>query len=175
MPGADPNEDADKVFRALDRNSDGFLQPSEFTAKLREERLGIDPKLTGKLTKEEYRSYFHSRVSTGIEATIARREAEKAAEKAAVEKAQVEKAARKGQPVKAATPRLPDWFAELDTNMDGQIALREWRKSGRSLAQFMAMDLDGDGLLTKTEYFKYIRLKAKSDEEPPPADNEVRR
>ena len=167
MPGADPTEDADKVFRVLDRNGDGFLQASEFTAKLREDRLGIDPKLSGKLTKAEYREYFQTRVSTGIETTIARREAEKAAEKAAVEKAHAEKGVKKGQPEKSSAMKLPNWFTELDTDMDGQIALSEWRKGGRSIAQFMEMDLDGDGLLTKIEYFKYMQMKLKSDSEEP--------
>ena len=65
--------------------------------------------------------------------------------------------------------KLPDWFAEPDTDMDGQIALHEWHKGGRSIVQFTEMDLDGDGLLTKVEYFKYIQMKTKSDlEEPAP-------
>lgn len=54
---------------------------------------------------------------------------------------------------------LPDWFESDDTNKDGQISLYEWMKAGKSLEEFMDMDLDRDGLLTADELLRYRRLK----------------
>ncbi len=46
---------------------------------------------------------------------------------------------------------LPEWFTELDFDEDGQIGLYEWRKSGKSVEEFMAIDRNGDGLITAEE------------------------
>jgi hypothetical protein len=50
---------------------------------------------------------------------------------------------------------LPDWWERLDTDKDGQIGLYEWRKDGREVEAFIAMDLNNDGLLTPEEWIKY--------------------
>lgn len=50
---------------------------------------------------------------------------------------------------------LPSWFNTMDTNMDGQIALYEWRNDGRSATDFTPMDLNADGLVTAEEYLRY--------------------
>ena len=52
---------------------------------------------------------------------------------------------------------LPPWFEELDADRDGQVALSEWRRAGNQIAEFLAMDLDGDGLLPPDEYVRYLR------------------
>ena len=61
---------------------------------------------------------------------------------------------------------LPDWWAERDTDKDGQIGLYEWRAAGEDMKEFTAMDLNGDGLLAPDEYLRFERLKAetKADE-----------
>ena len=53
---------------------------------------------------------------------------------------------------------LPQWFVDLDTDRDGQIALHEWRKAGLPIEEFMAMDLNGDGLLPPDEYLRFLWL-----------------
>lgn len=50
---------------------------------------------------------------------------------------------------------LPSWFKQLDTDEDGQVGLYEWRRDGRQSADFLPMDLNGDGLLTAEEYLRY--------------------
>ena len=53
---------------------------------------------------------------------------------------------------------MPDWFTALDLDTDGQIALHEWRKASRTIESFMEMDLDHDGLLTRDEYLRFVRM-----------------
>ena len=50
---------------------------------------------------------------------------------------------------------LPDWFAKLDLDHDGQIGLYEWKSSGRSLDEFEAIDRNNDGFLTVEEVLRY--------------------
>jgi hypothetical protein len=53
------------------------------------------------------------------------------------------------------TPKeLPGWFTELDTDKDAQIGLYEWRTAGKSIEDFLAKDLNGDGFLTVDEVLK---------------------
>lgn len=54
---------------------------------------------------------------------------------------------------------LPSWFTSLDEDKDGQVGMHEWRADGRTMSEFMDMDLNGDGLITAEEYFRYKQLK----------------
>jgi len=60
---------------------------------------------------------------------------------------------------------LPGWFTSLDEDKDGQIGLHEWRKDGRATAEFVAMDLNGDGFVTAEEYLRYRKLKDVADKD----------
>ncbi len=55
---------------------------------------------------------------------------------------------------------LPEWFDTDDLNKDGQIALFEWRKAGKSIAEFETMDMNGDGLITADELLRFNRSLA---------------
>jgi Ca2+-binding EF-hand superfamily protein len=46
---------------------------------------------------------------------------------------------------------LPPWFEVLDTNREGQVSLREWLASGKTLKDFRTFDLNDDGLITVEE------------------------
>lgn len=133
---SDPHEDPDRVFRVLDRDGDGNLGPDELTTKLREERVRADADANGRIDKNEYRDYFQRRVAAA---------------------AALASDAKPGDP-KAAASGVPGWFADLDADKDGQIALHEWRKAGRAIDAFMKMDLDADGLLTKEEYARFLKM-----------------
>lgn len=52
---------------------------------------------------------------------------------------------------------LPSWFEDYDTDKDGQVGLYEWRKAGKPMADFTAMDLNGDGFVTADEYLRFSR------------------
>jgi hypothetical protein len=59
-------------------------------------------------------------------------------------------------------PGLPEWFIRLDTDHDGQVGLYEWRVSGRSLAEFAAIDRNDDGLITAEEMLWYLAHQSPS-------------
>lgn len=151
----DPNEDADKVFRVLDRDGDGVLQREEFTSKLRDDRVRADADANGRIDKTEYREFFRRRVTVAVETAGA---------KAGDANGRGADAKAAGKPGKGVT--LPDWFTTLDADKDMQIALHEWRKGGKSIAVYMEMDLDGDGLLTREEYLRFVQMTEKKTTEP---------
>jgi len=50
---------------------------------------------------------------------------------------------------------MPDWFAKIDQYpADGQISLYEWRKAGKTEAEFIALDKNEDGYLTIEEIYR---------------------
>jgi hypothetical protein len=57
---------------------------------------------------------------------------------------------------------LPPWFAQLDEDKDGQVGLYEWKKAGRPLNEFQAVDLNGDGFITVEEALRYVKAQGKN-------------
>jgi hypothetical protein len=145
----DPNEDADKVFRTLDKDRDGELDREEMTAALKEERVLADSDGNGRISKTEYRAYFQRKVAARIK-VLAAKDAP-AGEKTA--------AKTDTRPAAKGAIALPDWFTTLDTDKDKQISLFEWRQAGRPVTEFQEMDLNGDGLLTAEEYLRWAKMK----------------
>ena len=140
----DANEDADKAFRAIDRSGDGELDRDELTAGLKDEKFRADADGNGRISKDEYRDYFRKKVATRVVVLVAKSgDAVRGPD---------------GKPTGRAGAALPEWFAALDLDKDGQVSLFEWRKGTRPTAVFTEMDLNGDGLLTRDEYARYIKM-----------------
>lgn len=140
----DPNEDADRAFRVLDRDASGELEVEEYTPPLKADKLRTDADANGRVTKEEYRAFFKRTVATKAEALAAKNG----------DTARADPKGAKGKPGAA----LPTWFAALDADGDNQVSLFEWRKGGKPVALFNEMDLNGDGLLTRDEYVRYAKM-----------------
>ncbi|HVL14992.1 MAG TPA: hypothetical protein VM529_20645, partial [Gemmata sp.] len=64
--------EADRVFRALDRDADGILAPEEMTTAVRRGGLAADPDANGRVDRDEYRAFFRRLVEANNEAAVAR-------------------------------------------------------------------------------------------------------
>jgi Ca2+-binding EF-hand superfamily protein len=147
--GPDTNGEADKVFRILDLNGDGQLTGKELTAGLDEDKAQADGDGDGRISKDEYREYFRRRVEKRADTLTTAFKANDALMR------ELEGTGKRGG--------LPEWFAKLDQNKDGQVSLFEWRKGGRPTETFQDMDLNGDGLLTADEYVRWAKQKASAE------------
>lgn len=172
---ADPLAGADKAFRSLDRDGSGFLEPPEWTDRLRAVAPRTDHDRDGRVSSEEYRVYFHGRV---IETLETRPDAGPAPLPPPL------RPPSEGdrRPVAIRYGRLPaglpPWFEQLDTDRDGQVGLYEWLAADRQMREFREMDRDGDWLLTPADYLRYVRLReaeADAGDDPPPAPDPASR
>jgi hypothetical protein len=157
------HEEADELFRILDRNGDTVLGPTEWTPRLRltahrADARRVDADGNGRINRTEYRAYFGNRV-----ATVAAQPAPPESNRGSRSDDRGSRSDDRRQPPPArpgppAGDELPGWFTELDTDADGQVGLYEWRADGRPMPEFMTMDLDDDGLLPPGEYLRFVRL-----------------
>jgi Ca2+-binding EF-hand superfamily protein len=164
-PGTDANNAnswVERSFRRLDQNGDGLLNYDEMAGDetLRAERDKWDTNKDGFIDLAEYRAYAEARnqqrqadrgqTLEGVPMVV-----EDAAPAEEEEKRPV--VYRAGKLPK----ELPGWFAQLDTDNDGQIGLYEWRAGGRSIEEFQQIDRNGDGFLTIEEVLRYSRPSGK--------------
>jgi hypothetical protein len=135
---------AESEFRRRDQNADGVLNFDEMTESLRAERDKWDTNKDGMIDMAEYKPYFQARIQQIMGGETG---SGPEAKSASVEEERKVVVYRAGKLPK----ELPSWFAELDTNQDAQVALYEWKHSGRSLQEFESLDRNGDGFLTVDE------------------------
>jgi hypothetical protein len=146
------NQLADADFKRRDANGDGRLNQEEMPGPLKFGLAKWDKNGDGLIDLQEYRDYFASRLggggggddggTRGIASIII--EEEELDRKPVV--------FRVGGKMPAG---LPAWFKELDADLDGQVALYEWRKGGKALDEFKLWDINDDGFITPEEAVKY--------------------
>jgi hypothetical protein len=169
-PWRSPTHDEDTAFRALDRNKDGAIDAAESSAMLRASMARIDRNRDGFVDRNEFATYFGMRVETEIQKRDAAQFAKEAKQaeaalkaaqspKAVVATPKIGKAAEKPEAVRFGhLPKgLPDWFATLDEDHDGQVGLYEWRHSGWPTSAFEPIDSNDDGLLTCDEWLHFAK------------------
>jgi Ca2+-binding EF-hand superfamily protein len=153
-----PSFDEDRArrrFHDLDKNGDGVIDYQEASdpraGALQEEFQRWDANQNGVIEWEEYRAYYQARTAylrgenqggwgpggwgPGSEGQPGQPEEQR--------------------PVVYRANNLPKelqpWFAQLDKDQDGQIALWEWKEAGGSTAQFRQLDVNMDGFITVEE------------------------
>lgn len=143
-PERSPFDDAEKIFKNMDRNKNGVLEPEEASEAVKLAAEQFDANRNGVLEYDEYREYFRARMTSyrdnpGVLA-------------AGLPTAPPPEERPEPPPKKGPPPNLPKWFLELDDDRDGQVGLYEWRSVGqRPLEEFAEVDRDGDGLFTPFE------------------------
>jgi hypothetical protein len=166
VPATVQAEQLRKLFGKLDANGDGVLSTGEMPEPLRADRGRWDANRDGVIDQTEYEAYYRGRLRHLSEQVTA---------------GQIDLKLKRGGPTIATTthgtesksagaeePRpavaragklpkgLPDWFVQLDADGDGQVGLYEWKASGRPIAEFTAIDRNGDGLVTPDEMLRYL-------------------
>lgn len=160
-------DQASKMFRKLDRNGDGLLSPDEMPASLQAELTRWDTNRDGVIDANEYWSFYQDRLRT-ISERVASGQTDPATGKP-VAAPNIDTPAPPTEEEPRAIvyrgaklpPDLPAWFAQLDTNHDGQISLYEWKASGRPIEEFFSLDLNNDGLITVEEVQRYQAQQAR--------------
>jgi Ca2+-binding EF-hand superfamily protein len=159
-------ERAGKTFRKFDRNGDGVLNADEMPEFLRGQAGQWDRNGDGSIDPTEYMAYFQASLKW-VSEKVASGEIPIKLPKGAVvpdvpagltpRELSTESPARAAPaPPAAAQANLPDWFASFDTDGDGQVGLYEWKKAGRPIPEFLAMDRNHDGFLEAKELLAYL-------------------
>jgi hypothetical protein len=169
-------EQSKKLFLKLDLNGDGVLSTDEMADSLRAERARWDADRNGFIDLNEYGAYYQVHLHSLSEAvatgqidlglkrggpgtnptpTLSIAPAPNMVQPRNTSPANSEETGRPAVYRAGNLPAgLPAWFVQLDTDRDGQIALYEWRKGGRPLKEFHALDPNDDGFLTVEELLR---------------------
>jgi Ca2+-binding EF-hand superfamily protein len=161
VPAQDMAEKAAKLFRKLDQNGDGFLSPEEMSDTLLSQYRQFDRNHDGAISLEEYVHYYQAYLKWVADGVASGEIPLKVGKVSA--KSETTPAPKPVEPPRPAPTKvekqpnpLPAWFAQLDTDGDGQIGLYEWKAAGGQVADFLAMDRNGDGFLEPDEVRLYL-------------------
>jgi Ca2+-binding EF-hand superfamily protein len=180
--GFDPNQMSDeqigRMMRRYDRDGDGRISAEEASGDLRDAFQRLDTNRDGYIDANEYRVYLMERMgdrnrgdrgSSGFDPNN-QQNPQWGGPPGGWGGGDRSRDQRDQEPERPVVYRygklpkdLPSWFTSLDEDQDGQIGLYEWRADGRSIAEFQAMDLNGDGIITAEEYLRYRREKDGGD------------
>ncbi|HXG10913.1 MAG TPA: hypothetical protein VNK04_14230 [Gemmataceae bacterium] len=167
--GGNSDEANERRFRERDRNGDGVLNYDEMSDTLRAEREKWDANRDGVIDLNEYKSYMQARSQQWQQ--------QRGGGDSGPRGGSSGPPTLDGIPIPVFTPededrkpivyragRLPrelqqgpgSWFKDLDTDLDGQVGLYEWKRSGWPIEQFAGIDRNGDGFLTIEETLRYL-------------------
>jgi hypothetical protein len=146
---------AAKLFQKFDLDGDERLHPDEMSDTLRRLRQRWDADGNGWIDPDEFWVFYQERLRDLSDQVLA---------------GKIDLGLKNGGPLivrktaeaPALRVRLPEglplWFTQLDLDRDGQISLFEWRKGGKALKDFPALDRNDDGLATADEVLRLIAL-----------------
>jgi Ca2+-binding EF-hand superfamily protein len=152
------------LFRRYDKNGDGVLNYDEMPDNLKAEKDKWDANKDGLIDLKEFKEYMKGRMDQ-IRAEMGaafpggqgQGNATGPAGSLPLVPIPIEEDTPKRTVYRAGNlpKELPSWFAQYDTDGDGQIGLYEWKKTGRPLNEFQQMDRNGDGFLTVEEVLSW--------------------
>lgn len=163
-------EQANKLFRRLDRDENGRLGPDELPADLAGQLARWDRDRNGTIDADEYTAYFLSRHEAVADAVAAGDIPLRLPKGIAGPDAP---GANRRAPAGGAgklPPGLPGWFTGFDADEDGQVGLYEWRRNKKPIPELVAMDGNADGLLEPREVLAYLAAQpgaARPTSKPP--------
>jgi hypothetical protein len=169
-PAFDMNRVAEDRFRQLDKDSDGLLKVEEMPESLKAERDKWDANKDGFIDLYEYKEYFKARMQQaqqerGPDGASPGGPADPGAPGAIPSPADDHEEKRPTVYRAGKLPKdMPPWFAQLDTDGDGQVGLYEWVKGGRPVDEFRKMNRNGDGFLTVDDVLRYMKLNKSNGE-----------
>jgi len=159
---------SESTFRQHDQNGDGLLQLNEMPENLKPAWEKYDANKDGAVSLEEFRGYMKDRMQ------MREQERKDAAANVTVTTDALPPAAAPSHSPPAQVPEdsnqrptvyrfgnlpsdMPGWFAEMDSDKDGQVGLYEWVKASRPVVEFRTMDRNEDALLTIDELIGFVR------------------
>jgi hypothetical protein len=165
VPPSVQSSQMSKLFAKLDVNGDGALSSSELPEVLRAQRAQWDDNSDGLIGPEEFVAYYRGRLRW-VSEQVATGKIELGLKRGGPDLSNIPPPEDERPVVYRAgklPPGIPAWFVKIDTNKDGQIGLYEWRRAGKSIESFAAMDRNDDGLTTPIELLRYM---TKTDRDP---------
>jgi Ca2+-binding EF-hand superfamily protein len=155
-PGQSPSggDWVETLFRRLDRNGDNQLNSDEMPPQLRAELSRWDTNKDGLISLDEFREYMKNTVQqwqAGGGNWGQGPNWNSGGDQPGDDEEEKKPVVYKGGNL---PKELPPWFAQYDTDKDGQIGLYEWKATGRSIEEFQKYDRNGDGFLTVEEVLR---------------------
>jgi len=153
MGDGDRDRRLDEAFKRMDKNENGVLEFNEMSETLQAEREKYDTNHNGVIELDEFRAYVTARFSDSRSndspGRVRRDDGPDAPPPAEEEE--------RKRPTILRAGNLPRDFpySSLDTDLDGQVGLYEWKAAGRRISEFLPMDLNNDGYLTVDEYYRW--------------------
>jgi Ca2+-binding EF-hand superfamily protein len=179
-------EEARGHFKQLDRDQNGYLDISEYRqSSIRRELDRWDTNQNQLIELDEFLAYQrdrHNERELDRKAHDEEREAEKRLHEEFKAFKQSKMAAASMVPTGPILPdksvasrptrpdAMPSWFKELDTDMDNQVGLYEWRKADKDIDEFRKYDRNADGLITREEVIWYNKNNSRTAVVPPPPE-----
>lgn len=159
----DLGNEADKLFMHLDRDRDGYLTDAEIPAALRVELRQWDTNGDGRIDPQEYRAYFPRRLERLHNDLLEWMNRPPLVRDIREDDLDARPMVLRAGKLPVGIPR---WFAQLDTDQDGQLAPYEWRRAGLSLDEFAKLDLNNDGFIVPEELLRLLAMTRKDNTRP---------
>jgi Ca2+-binding EF-hand superfamily protein len=159
------DQEAEASFRKRDKDNDGMLRTDEMSDTLRSMVATYDKNKDGMIDLNEYKSYYRDRQQQKAQENPQQQPGQPSppapADGLPPEQNSPTQQEEERRPVVYRVGKLPKelpaWFAELDTDKDGQVGLYEWVKGGRPVEEFKQWDRNDDGLITVEEVLGYVK------------------